>query len=303
MIGTMRLVNPDRGLAVVAVAGEIVAVSEDGGGLWELRLLRATHEFYTRRPLASLEVRALADGRPGPEPWSWRWEALGESGPLRLRPEERPTREALTAACQEASRVDGMPAAALPRLDRFEVWLCDRQAGRPLALAATALSREMALALPHVRPWQCVVATEQTPETWAFQLRIHALVNHSRRAGRFRSLVRLYERTIRGVIRHGLDGPLGRVRAGYMPEGLLAEPWESERLALRGRRGSPAGAGPPPPGAREPGPRGAARVVTLGSITTSATTVGPRAEAAQAEGWPLTSAPDSWKTPIRRNLA
>ncbi len=232
MIGTMRLVNPDRGSALVVVMGRLTAVSEDGGTHWEVVLIHGSRQFYTRRPLSCDEFGAIAAGDAEDGPWCWRWIGMSESGAVRLGPRERPTQAELFALGQKVCQFDPIADNALPRMDRFEVWLCNRETGRPVALAATALSREMALAIPHVRPWQCVEPPLQTAETWAFQSRINNLLNRYPRSGRYRFVVRLYERDGDRVVRHGLDGPIGQVRSGFVPDGLLAEPWESERLAL-----------------------------------------------------------------------
>src|SRR5690606_33339519 len=131
----------------------LFAVSGDVGKRWEFRLVRGGREYSTRGPLRPGDLRALASGIIGPEPWAWAWSAPTPKGVARLRPAERPGRAELIALAEEALRASSSDPVGLPRVDRFEVWLCDRESNRPLALAATAHSRAAALALPHLRPW------------------------------------------------------------------------------------------------------------------------------------------------------
>src|SRR5437660_6438227 len=63
MMGRIRLVNPDRGTALAASSGRLVAASTDRGGHWELRLIQDGREYFTRRPLNREEARANAAGK------------------------------------------------------------------------------------------------------------------------------------------------------------------------------------------------------------------------------------------------
>lgn len=236
MIGWVRLVNPDRGQAPAATSGRLLATSGDGGRSWEVRVVVAGREFFTRRPLSVGELRSIplsGGSAPGvPEPWHWHWCARGPAGEIRLTPAERPSPAELAGLGREIARWAG-PDDALPRLDRFEVWLCDRE-GHPLALAATAISLELALAIPHLHPWQIAPGPRQTDSTWDFQRRINEQLNTCPLPGLYRFRARIYERPQRGdaVILHGPNGTRRRLPTSSLPEGLLAEPWESERLRL-----------------------------------------------------------------------
>src|SRR5438270_909055 len=86
----------------------------------------------------------------------------------------------------------------------------------------------------HLTPWRFTDAPWQTPATWEFQNRVNDRINWSDDPGRFRFAARIYERTADGqaAIRHGLNGRRRPVGMGELPDGHLAEPWESERLAL-----------------------------------------------------------------------
>ncbi len=230
MLGRMRIVNPDRGTALAASVGRLLATSVDEGRRWEVRLVLKGREFFTRRLLEQAELRAIASGQAGPEPWHWSWRAEGQAGTIRLRPHRWPTRDEFVQLGYEALRAATHPE--LPLIDPFEVWLCDRETAAPLALGATAISLEMAMATPHLGAWQCVEFPRQIPETWAFQNALNARLNQSSREGRYRFRVRVYERTAHGVIRHGLKGISKWEQPGVLPDGLLAEPWDSERRAL-----------------------------------------------------------------------
>jgi hypothetical protein len=237
----MRLVNPSRGWGRIATAGDgrLFATSDEDPTRWELRLVRQGREYSTRGPLDPEQVRALAAGVVGPEPWAWAWSSWISTGVLRLRPHERPRPHALAELAAEILRATSADLERLHRADRFEIWLCDARTGRPMALGALAHDREAAMALPHVRAWQCVEPHRQTAETWAFQDEVNARMNRARSEGRFRFGLAVFERTGRGFVRHGPQGPTGRVRPGVVPSGLLAEPFESRRLAILDRMGEP----------------------------------------------------------------
>lgn len=232
MYGTIRLVSPERGTALAAGHGRMVATSLDRGLTWEVRLLHAGREYYTRRPLGSEELASLIEGGPRAAlPERWRWSAWGPGGESWLQPAERPVAIELVALAREA--LAAIENDELAAVDRFEVWLCERETEAPLALATTALSLESALAIPHLTPWTFTVPARQTQATREFQDRVNARLNRCQQPGRYRFAARIYERrSDRVIIRHGRKGQGRRLPATALPDGLLAEPWESERRTL-----------------------------------------------------------------------
>jgi hypothetical protein len=236
VIGRIRLENPDRGFALVSWNGPLLAVSADGGDSWEISAFLEGLEYFGHAPLSRSEVRALASGVVGPEPDRWRWTAMPAEGSPRYLPRPaRPKRARLALLASEAVSTFPTDSETLPFLDRVEVWLCEPSTDRPLARVGTALTAERALAQTHVGPFQVVEPWRHTPETWTFQQRLNARLNNADSPGRYRFVVRLFERTDSGAVRVGQSGFGGPVAPGLLPEGPLAEPWESSRRALLDR--------------------------------------------------------------------
>ncbi len=211
-------------------------MSTDGGDQWEFSTLVEGLEYFGKARLRRDELQALARGVVETEPDQWRWVGMPSVGlPQSLPDSQRPKRSELVNLAGAALSVCSAEPETLPYLDRVEVWLCDPQTGKPLARARTALSLDRALAITHLGPFQVIEPWRHTPETWKFQKRLNAHLNRSTEPGKYRFVVRVYERTENGVVRLGRKGVMGRVKTGLLPDGLLAEPWESSRQALLDR--------------------------------------------------------------------
>lgn len=234
--GRIRLVNPDCGHGLIVLDSALLILSADGGETWELSTFLDGLEYFARGCLDRTGLRAVARGLLGPDPNRWSWTALPARGePRRLPAFARPSNRKVSRLASAVFPLLQSDPAALPVLDRVEIWLCEPSTGNPIARVSTALSLERALAQTHVPPFQVVPSWQHTPETWAFQQKLNTRLNNAPLHGRYRFQVKLYERTDQGVFRVGRAGVLGRIRPGVLPDTPLAEPWESARLALLNR--------------------------------------------------------------------
>ncbi len=175
----------------MAWEGPLLALSADGGQLWELSTFFHGLEYFGRGQLGRDEIRAVASGVPRPELDRWRWIAMPAVGAPRSLPiPARPTSASLARVAEEVVSLFPIEPETLPMLDRVEVWLCDPSTREPLARSSTALSLERALGQTHVGPFQVVEPWRQTFETMSFQHRLNARLNCSQVPGRYRFLVR-----------------------------------------------------------------------------------------------------------------
>lgn len=258
MLGAIQLVNPDRGSVWAAKAGRLTATTADGGANFEVRCFEEGVEFWPGRQFSRHELEAFAAGEPlsaeelavveghpeeddlgrvpatRPDPAAWRWYGF-TVGEVRLRKSARPSLAEFAAVASEALKLE--EAETLPWLDPWELWVCDKETGEPLALAITADSREQAETITYSPRWRFCVASHHTPETKQFEDRVNDRLNSAETAGRFRFATRLVFRRPNGSALeysqpHRDDPPIERP-VGWLPRSHLAEPWEGERLRLK----------------------------------------------------------------------
>ena len=248
--GTIRLVNPWRGQVLAAVMGNLRASTDDFGATFEIRVVVDGHDFYPGRAFTRAEVTEWATGPAGrgrrprtcrppqrdmfgvipaqhPDPRRWPWYAI-DVGAWRLAAECRPDAVDLSRLCQEALSLD--TAEALPPLDHYEVWLLDRETQLPLALAVTALTLDTAKSLVFAARYQHSLPRYRTPATREFEDRVNARIYIPTQAGSRRVAWFICERRYDGsCLVHSADDRVVERPAEWLPIGLLAEPWESER--------------------------------------------------------------------------
>lgn len=255
MIGCIRLVNPDRGTALAAITGRLIATSTDFGASWSINLIEGGYEYWPGRdfsrdeietwaagcPLsgAELSIRGIINnpaddalgGRPpadneNPETWPWHHPVA-----TRLARSIRPSREDIVELAGEALRAEA--AETLPYLDRFEIWACDHEDERPLALIMTAIDLDEAKRIEFSPRWRFQSGPDVPTDMRKFEDRLNARILMPIRSGSFDVKWSIYERRPDGsAIRHGADGAEIEIPPGGLPTGLLAEPWEAERLLL-----------------------------------------------------------------------
>jgi hypothetical protein len=122
---------------------------------------------------------------------------------------------------------------SLPYLDRFEIWALDPGTGRPIALLKTERSLEEAEFMEYLPLWRFKTAPELPAEIVQFQELIELLFRKPRARGGFHIKTGIFERHTNGsATQHGASGATIPISAAEFPDGLLAEPWEAERLRL-----------------------------------------------------------------------
>ena len=245
MIGYIRFVNPDRGTVPAALSGRLLNFRlGPSGTAWEIVALEGGCHYQPGRSFTRLEFQSWTEARdPGPRPEEWEWRVFGPWGVDRLK--VPPDHAELVAAAAEALRI-GDPAG-LNCLDTFEVWAADNSSGRPLALLATSFDYLQAEAIgfspgPTGRStnrynhtgqvWRFCDPHDLFPQAEAFQRRVNEKIRKASQPGLYPFTRRIFEHRPDGSV---IEYDLGRPRAvasEFLPRGQLAEPLESERIAL-----------------------------------------------------------------------
>lgn len=267
MFGCIRLVNPDRGTALAAISGRLIATSLDFGASWSIDLIDEGVAFWPGRYFGREEIEAWAAGCPmdGTElsvrgivnndaddalgchppaandvPSTWPWHNLVSGC---LDPSLLPSRDDIVWLAREALRAQD--AESLPYLDRFEIWACDRETERPLALVMTALHLEEAETILYSPYWRFTCGPDKESEILDFEGRLNARTCLTTGSGSVHAMAAIFERLPDGsAIQHGANGAKIEIPTGKLPSGLLAEPWETERRRLVEQCGTGLVAGP-----------------------------------------------------------
>lgn len=244
MHGLIRFINPDRGQAPAALAGRLLAFRQGSGTGWEIVALEGGCQYQPGRSFSGRELLGwLEDGASGPEPEHWEWRVFGPWGVDRLK--NPPSIEELRAVSREALALG--ESVDLPILDRFEVWASDKASGRPLALLATSIDYVQAESIgfwpaptgrianryDHTGDlWKLLDSRRLSSEAEEFQRRVNARIASDSQTGLYPFLRRIFERLPDGSALEHDRGTTRPVPNGYLPLGHLAEPLESERVAL-----------------------------------------------------------------------
>lgn len=257
-IGKIRFVNPERPPAFVAEVIEpegYLSVRTFDFQSFGIYCVRFGKEFWCGREFSKQELFQFCRKEfthPGQErqddfgeipatgwedPRRWKWRAF-TSGEIVLDREHRPTADMLSQAAELALN-ELEPGKRYPDLDEWECWVCDKETKEPIALVLTATDQDSIETLtysPMVRLGRGDLSFDFTDFKAARDLqdRINARINTATEAGRFGYFVRIFRREIDGsATEFRPDKTTADHPAGYLPTGLLAEPWETERLSLK----------------------------------------------------------------------
>jgi hypothetical protein len=268
MLGVMRLVNPWRGLVYFAqVEGQYGMLSARTGDFkhFSIYSVQSGKEFYPGRIFERAELAQWLLGEPlhpdqralladefgdipavAPNPQSWVWLTVSGQGEERLKRAFKPNPAELQQLAGAALSLQR--GQFYPLLDSWEIWLCDKDTLEPLALAITALTLEdtdwQTFSPRWHANWQSAPA-EHKVGLHNLEKEINARINSATDLSCFRSVHRLFQRNLDGSSQEwarenpvDVSLPLLKVAdhpAGYLPDGLLAEPFESQRLQLEPR--------------------------------------------------------------------
>lgn len=244
MNGLIRFVNPDQGTAPAALIGRLLAFRQGSGPGWEIIALEGGCQYQPGRSFTDRELSGwLGAGHTGPDPSGWEWRVFGPWGVDRLK--NPPSPEELRAVAREA--LSPGDADGLPVLDRFEVWASDKASGRPLALLATSIDYIQAESIgfwpgptghftnryDHSGDlWRFCDPPRLSPRAQEFQRRVNARIGSDSQTGLYPFRRRIFERLPDGSALEHERGMKLPVPPGFLPVGHLAEPLESERIAL-----------------------------------------------------------------------
>lgn len=268
-LGLIRLVNPWRGHCYCAnletEKGILSARSFDLKTFGFYSVI-GNSEFYPGRDFTRKELGEWLSGQPIPPdqrsqirdefgdipaitPNSQDWTWLSITG----RGEERLTREAKP----QMFEIQNLAGAALlmskdkflPLLDPYELWVCDKDSLDPIALVLCDISLERIDWQQFNPMWRMgrgdlsfEFQDSILTQARGLQKEIHARVNTSTKASRFEFYSRIFKRNLdnsaieyRRANIHLPNTPLEAVEShpiGFLPEGLLANPWEQKRLEI-----------------------------------------------------------------------
>lgn len=257
-VGKIRFVNPERPPAFVAEVIEpegFLSVRTSDFQSFGIYCVRFGKEFWPGREFSKRELMSFAHkeftnpqqatedewgkipatGWEDPRRWKWRAYTSGE---IVLDREHRPTDDMLAQAAELALN-ELEPGKRYPDLDEWECWVCDKETKEPIALVLTATDQESIETLtysPMVRLGRGDLSFDFADFVAARDLqdRLNARINTATEAGRFGYFARIFRRELDGsATEFRPDKTTTDHAAGYLPAGLLAEPWETERLSLK----------------------------------------------------------------------
>ena len=257
MIERIRLVNPARPGVMQArikvMHGFLVARTEDCRN-FSIYAWQQGKEFYCGRQFTREEIATWVSGELippdnrteladelgdipalAPNPKNWMWYFVGGRGEERLRQDYKPTIADLQRLAGLALQIN--LSTFYPLGDPYEIWVCDKDTEMPLFLAMTGSSLEEISSQFFSPLWRfnwsrCDEKTEIPLRK--LQKLINNRVNLSERRGTIRWKHRLFERQLDGSsIEFGENLlPIAEHPAGWLPLGLLAEPYETIRRDL-----------------------------------------------------------------------
>ncbi len=256
-LGLIRLVNPWRGriwCADLTTPHGILSVRtgskpKEAFERWDIYLVREGIEYYCGRSFTKRELMRWfsadllpADDQPQdddfgsipantPTPQGWKWYGF-TSGEVVLPHQHKPT-------AADFQRVAGFALAMRPNefypyLDSFEVWVCDKDTTKPVALVATGNTldeSESQAFSPLVRLGSGDLSFdfEDCASARSLQKRINGRINTATEPNRIKFVSRLFERRLDGTVIEYRDGcPYSGTDTDAvmaLPENWLAEPW------------------------------------------------------------------------------
>lgn len=171
-----------------------------------------------------------------PNPQSWIWYYLGPWGEERLKTQYKPTTSDLQTLAGLALQIN--PQNFYPLGDNYEIWVCDKDTELPLFLATTGTSlaeidKQFFSPLWRFALCHCTADTEVPLR----ELRdsINQRINASDTPDKVRWKHRLFRRNLDGsAVEYGQMNlvEIAEHPAGWLPTGLMAEPFESIRKSL-----------------------------------------------------------------------
>ncbi len=264
--GIIRLVNPWRGLLYVSeIKGRhgLLSARTQDFKMFSIYFLRDGVEFYPGRMFDRVELSQWLSGEPihpdsrevladefgaipavAPNPQSWKWYAFRQGEEI-LKYQFSPS----TAEIQKVAGAALMlrPDCFSPLIDPWEIWVCDKDSQLPLMLTMTGQSLEDIDSVTFSPLWRFnwqTATTDTEPMLRALEKRVNERINAATEPGRVRWTHRLFRRNLDGSAEewrreNECDPSLPLVKveefpAGWLPSGLLAEPFESDRRALEG---------------------------------------------------------------------
>ncbi len=250
MIGQIQLVNPDRGRALAAISGRLLAYVFPNTGSWELSVLEGGCHYGPGRNFLLQDFRRWTSGDlVDLDLDRWEWRVFGPWGVDRLK--VGPSFPELAALASEVLRAAAAPSIPQTPLDPFEVWAVDRTSQRPLALLASAVTYFQAESIGfwpgptglstnrydhNHEIWRFCLRERHSPETLDFERRVNDRIRTPSQTGLYPFVRRIFERLEDGSAVEFIRNHRRPVPPGFLPTGQLAEPLESERIALLGRR-------------------------------------------------------------------
>ncbi len=236
MLGKIRLVNPYRGISLVA---EIET--------WEGKLSFRTNnlqefdlywvidgkEFwsgktFSRRDLLLFSQKQFSPNHPVE---SWNWKAFGV-GEYKLKGQYKPKVEEIAKVSREALKLE--IGINYPILDIYECWVCDKDKLLPLFLALCAPTREEIETLTFSPMFRLERKLKEFSEGQQFEEKINSLVNTSKSKGRFGFTSRIYRRNEDGSLTEFFpNGKKENHPQNYLSETLLVEPFNTEYQDLK----------------------------------------------------------------------
>jgi len=264
--GTIRLVNPWRGLVYVAevetMHGRLSVRTKDFENFsictWHLG-----HEFYLSKEFSRRELAQWVIGKPlcpddkkklidefgdivavTPKPDAWCWRRhMGCFRQQVLKSEFIPTTGELQKAAEVAlmMHIDEF----LPNIDSWEIWSCDKETNLPLALVMTGETLDDIDRITFSPLWRAncnASLDENEAELRVLTKEVNERINSASQPGRVRWVHRLFHRKPDGSaeewMRSNPSNPsedlakIAEYPPGWLPSGLLAEPFESRRCIL-----------------------------------------------------------------------